>query len=85
MASPASIATRSSETAAAVPHYDLFIGGEWVRSTRNAPVEDYNPATGALYARIEQAGEEEARNAIAAAAKSGEAGATPWSRSASPC
>jgi hypothetical protein len=62
MASPASIATRAASTAE-VPHYDLFIGGQWVRSSRNAPVDDYNPGDGTLYARVEQAGEEEARKA----------------------
>ena len=62
MACPASITKRAVSTAD-VPHYDLFIGGAWVRSSRNAPVDDYNPADGTLYARVEQAGEEEARKA----------------------
>lgn len=55
-----------------VPHYKLFINGEWVSSSRNAVVEDYNPATGTLYATLEQAGEEEARKAIDAAHSAGE-------------
>jgi aldehyde dehydrogenase (NAD+) len=71
MASPASVAVRDMSAAGQVPHYDLFIGGKWVRSSRNAPTEDFNPATGALYALVEQAGEEEARNAIAAAEEAG--------------
>jgi len=77
MASPASVAVRDMSTATQVPHYDLFIGGKWVRSSRNAPTEDFNPATGALYALVEQAGEEEARNAIAAAEEAGK----DWGRS----
>jgi aldehyde dehydrogenase (NAD+) len=77
MASPASITTRAASTVD-VPHYDLFIGGQWVRSSRNAPVDDYNPADGTLYARVEQAGEEEARKAITAAeAAGGTWGAAP--------
>lgn len=72
MASPNSIVKRGAETSGEIPHYELFIGGKWVRSSRNAPVEDFNPATGALYARIEQAGEAEARKAIDAAQEAGE-------------
>ena len=66
MASPRSIQIRVGETEP-VPHYELFIGGIWTRSTRNAPVENYNPTTGALYATVEQAGETEALRAIDAA------------------
>lgn len=62
-----------SETA---PHYDLFIGGEWRRSSRNAPVPDINPATGELFATVEQAGEAEALAAIDAAEAVGDA----WAR-----
>ena len=35
--------------------YSLFIDGEWVRSSRNTIVDDFNPATGELFARIQQA------------------------------
>jgi aldehyde dehydrogenase (NAD+) len=49
------------------PEYRLFIDGKWVRSSRNAQTDDRNPATGAIYARVEQAGEAEALAAIAAA------------------
>jgi hypothetical protein len=62
MTFPASIATRAA-SAAEAPHYNLFIGGAWVRSSRNARVHDYNSADGLLYARAGQAGEEGARKA----------------------
>ncbi|HEY0270631.1 MAG TPA: aldehyde dehydrogenase family protein, partial [Sphingomonas sp.] len=68
MASPNSVQIRTS-TSAEVPHYELFIGGKWTRSSRNARVEDFNPTTGALYATVEQAGEAEALRAIEAAGK----------------
>jgi acyl-CoA reductase-like NAD-dependent aldehyde dehydrogenase len=50
-----------------VPTYKLFIDGRWVRSSRNSIVDDFNPATGAVFARVQQAGAEEVENAIAAA------------------
>ena len=50
-----------------VPTYNLFIGGEWVPSSRNEATESYNPATGEVYARVHQAGARETELAIAAA------------------
>lgn len=50
-----------------VPTYMLFIDGQWVRSSVNAVVDDFNPSTGKLYARLQQAGAEEVERAIAAA------------------
>ena len=50
-----------------VPTYRLFINGKWVRSLRNRIVDDFNPATGEVFARVQQAGPEEVENAIAAA------------------
>jgi aldehyde dehydrogenase (NAD+) len=47
--------------------YSLFIDGQWVRSSRNTIVDDFNPATGKLFARIQQAGPEEVERAIASA------------------
>jgi acyl-CoA reductase-like NAD-dependent aldehyde dehydrogenase len=47
--------------------YKLFIDGEWIRSSRNSIVDDYNPATGDLFARIQQAGPDEVERAIATA------------------
>ena len=39
--------------------YKLFIDGQWVRSSRNDIVDDLNPANGAVFARVQQAGPEE--------------------------
>jgi acyl-CoA reductase-like NAD-dependent aldehyde dehydrogenase len=50
-----------------VPTYKLFIDGQWVQSSRNSVVEDFNPSTGKLYARMQQAGPEEIERAIASA------------------
>lgn len=47
--------------------YKLFIDGQWVTSSRNAVIDDFNPATGAVFARVQQAGAEEVEQAIAAA------------------
>ncbi len=50
-----------------VPTYNLFIGGEWVPSSRNEATASYNPATGDIYARVHQAGARETEAAIDAA------------------
>src|ERR1700731_3813957 len=50
-----------------VPTYNLFIGGEWVPSSRNEATASYNPATGNIYARVHQAGARETEAAIEAA------------------
>ena len=50
-----------------VPTYKLFIDGQWVQSSRNSIVDDFNPATGNIYARVQQAGAEEVERALAAA------------------
>ncbi len=55
------------ETVDGVPTYKLFIDGEWVQSSCNTIVDDFNPSTGTLYARIEQAGAEEVERALASA------------------
>jgi acyl-CoA reductase-like NAD-dependent aldehyde dehydrogenase len=47
--------------------YKLFIDGEWVVSTRNEMAEDINPATGEVFAYVQQAGDEEVEQAIASA------------------
>lgn len=47
--------------------YKLFIDGDWVASRRNDAVDDVNPATGAVFARVQQAGADEVERAIAAA------------------
>lgn len=50
-----------------IRHYKLFIDGTWRTSSRNALADDFNPATGELFARTQQAGAEEIEAAIAAA------------------
>jgi acyl-CoA reductase-like NAD-dependent aldehyde dehydrogenase len=57
--------------------YKLFIDGEWVVSTRNEMAEDINPATGEVFAYVQQAGDEEVERAIAAA----HAASGPWGES----
>ncbi|MDE2240534.1 MAG: aldehyde dehydrogenase family protein, partial [Rhodospirillales bacterium] len=59
----------ASEMIDDVPTYKLFIDGEWVRSQRNSVADDFNPATGELFARVQQAGAEEVERAISAAHK----------------
>jgi acyl-CoA reductase-like NAD-dependent aldehyde dehydrogenase len=50
-----------------VKTYKLFIDGQWVTSSRNTIVDDFNPATGALFARVQQAGPDEVERALASA------------------
>lgn len=47
--------------------YKLFIGGEWVASSTGTIVDDMNPATGKVYARVHQASQADIDKAIAAA------------------
>ncbi len=66
-----------SNLPADVPHYSLFINGEWQKSASEPPVLDRNPATSEVFAVVEQAGEQEALSAITAAEDAAEAwGAT---------
>ena len=46
-----------------VPNYNLYIGGQWTRSLRNETTESSNPATGELFARVQQAGAAETEKA----------------------
>ncbi len=57
----------SHERIDGVDTYKLFIDGKWVRSSRNSVVDDLNPSTGEIYARVQQAGPDETEQAIAAA------------------
>jgi acyl-CoA reductase-like NAD-dependent aldehyde dehydrogenase len=66
-----------AEANSLVHDYQLYIDGQWVDATRNSPVEDINPATGALYARVQQAGLPEVERAIAAAHRA----RVPWGES----
>jgi acyl-CoA reductase-like NAD-dependent aldehyde dehydrogenase len=59
--------TKSFEMIEGTPHYNLYINGEWTRSLRNDSTESLNPATGELFARVQQAGKAETERAISAA------------------
>src|ERR1700733_16061061 len=59
--------TKSFEMINATPNYNLYIAGEWTRSLRNDSTESMNPATGELFARVQQAGKAETEQAITAA------------------
>jgi vanillin dehydrogenase len=50
-----------------IPNYNLYVGGQWVRSSRNEAAESRNPATGELFAKVQQAGAAETELAISAA------------------
>ena len=50
-----------------IQNYNLYVGGKWVRSSRNEVVESRNPATGELFAKVQQAGAAETELAISAA------------------
>jgi acyl-CoA reductase-like NAD-dependent aldehyde dehydrogenase len=47
-----------------VREYSLYINGEWASAANGALAEDYNPATGALLARVAQAGRVDALRAV---------------------
>src|SRR6202050_1253704 len=49
------------------PNYDLYAAGKRIRSSRNEAAESRNPATGELFARVQQAGAAETELAISAA------------------
>jgi acyl-CoA reductase-like NAD-dependent aldehyde dehydrogenase len=57
----------ASELIDGVPNYNLYVGGKWVRSSRNEAVESRNPATGEVFAKVQQAGAAETELAISAA------------------
>ena len=59
--------TSSFEMINGTPHYNLYINGAWTRSLRNDSTESMNPATGKLFARVQQAGKAETEQAISAA------------------
>src|SRR5215475_6540959 len=59
--------SKSFEMIQGTPNYNLYINGEWTRSLRNESTESLNPATGELFARVQQAGKAETEQAISAA------------------
>ncbi|MBT1076496.1 aldehyde dehydrogenase family protein [Geobacter grbiciae] len=47
--------------------YRLFINGEWVPSSTGTTADDFNPATGEVYAKVHQASRDDIEQAIASA------------------
>ncbi len=58
---------KSFEIIDGLPNYKLFIDGAWVDSSRNSRFDDINPATGQIFARVQQAGQSEVDRAIVSA------------------
>jgi aldehyde dehydrogenase (NAD+) len=56
--------------------YSLYIDGKWTPAADGAIADDFNPATGALFARVAQAGRADALRAVEAAYRARES----WSR-----
>jgi vanillin dehydrogenase len=72
----ASSAVRTVQTSEPVKTYSLYIDGKWSGAADGAVADDFNPATGALFARVAQAGRADALRAIEAAHKARES----WAR-----
>src|SRR5258706_8272324 len=47
--------------------YSLYIDGKWAPAADGAMADNFNPATGALFARVAQAGRADALRAVEAA------------------
>jgi aldehyde dehydrogenase (NAD+) len=56
--------------------YSLYIDGKWTPAADGAMADDFNPATGALFARVAQAGRADALRAVEAAYRARES----WGR-----
>jgi acyl-CoA reductase-like NAD-dependent aldehyde dehydrogenase len=69
-------AVRTVQTSEPVKTYSLYIDGKWSDAADGAVADDFNPATGALFARVAQAGRADALRAIEAAHKARES----WAR-----
>ena len=69
-------AVRAVQTSEPVKTYSLFIDGKWSGAADGAVADDFNPATGALFARVAQAGRADALRAVEAAYKARES----WAR-----
>jgi aldehyde dehydrogenase (NAD+) len=69
-------AVRAVPTGEPVKTYSLFIDGKWSDAADGAVVDDFNPATGALFSRVAQAGRADALRAVEAAHKARES----WAR-----
>ena len=69
-------AVRAVQTSEPVKTYSLYIDGKWSEAADGAVADDFNPATGALFARVAQAGRVDTLRAVEAAYKAREA----WAR-----
>jgi vanillin dehydrogenase len=69
-------AVRTVRTTEPVKTYSLYIDGKWSGAADGAVADDFNPATGALFARVAQAGRADALRAVEAAYKARES----WAR-----
>jgi vanillin dehydrogenase len=69
-------AVKTVQTSEPVKTYSLFIDGKWSGAADGAVADDFNPATGALFARVAQAGRVDALRAVEAAYKARES----WAR-----
>jgi acyl-CoA reductase-like NAD-dependent aldehyde dehydrogenase len=69
-------AVRAVQTSEPVKTYLLYIDGKWSGAADGAVADDFNPATGALFARVAQAGRADALRAVEAAYKARES----WAR-----
>jgi hypothetical protein len=59
--------TAAFEVIDGIPTYNLYIGGQWTRASRDEATTSYDPATGEPYARVHQAGAAETQRAVTAA------------------
>jgi vanillin dehydrogenase len=50
-----------------IPNCNLYVGGKWIRSSRNEAAESRNPPTVELFAKAQQAGAADTELAITAA------------------
>lgn len=69
-------AVRAVQTSEPVKTYSLYIDGKWSGAADGAVADDFNPATGALFARVAQGGRADALRAVEAAYKARES----WAR-----
>ena len=60
-------AVKTVQPASDVKSYSLYIDGKWTPAADGAMADDFNPATGALFARVAQASKADAVRAVEAA------------------
>jgi acyl-CoA reductase-like NAD-dependent aldehyde dehydrogenase len=69
-------AVKAVQPTAEVRSYSLYIDGKWTPAANGAVADDFNPATGALFARVAQASRPDAMRAVEAAYRARES----WGR-----